>query len=175
MRVCQPPGSGAISRQPCMPKKPLPADVKVLIGMAAVLAIPFALTLNTVTRPRSLVTDLAANPTPLGYTWSLALFIVPALVLAAWVSFRKPNPVQKKAFWITTALLSSTGILLDVFFSLSFFTFVNRDATIGIMFWGYSFSEGWQKVLPINQRLPSNPSIRQEGGACRSRLRLEGC
>ena len=134
-----------------MQNKPLPGDFKVLVGMVLVLTIPFALTLMTVTQPRPLVTDLASSPTPHGYTWSLSLFIIPVAVLAAWVALRKPNPIQKRAFWITAALVSVCGILLDVFFGLSFFTFVNRDATLGVSFWGYSFHSGWQKVIPIEE------------------------
>src|ERR1039457_1190446 len=134
-----------------MKKQPMPEDFKVLIWMIVVLVIPFALTLMTIQQPRSLVTELAANPTPRGYTWSLSLFIVPVLVLASWVSLRKQNPIQKKAFWISAALIAGAGILLDVFFGLTFFTFVNRDATLGITFWGWSFAQGWQKVIPIEE------------------------
>lgn len=129
----------------------MPPDFKVLVAMVVVLVIPFALTLRTVIEPRALVTDLAANPTPRGYTWSLTLFIVPVLVLASWVLLRKQNPVQKRAFWITAVLLASAGIALDVFFGLSFFTFVNRDATLGFTFWGWSFLGGWQKIIPIEE------------------------
>jgi hypothetical protein len=129
----------------------MPTDFKVLVAMAVVLVIPFALTLRTVIAPRPLVTDLASNPTPRGYTWSLTLFIVPVLVLASWVSMRKQNQIQKKSFWITAVLLACAGIALDVFFGLSFFTFVNHDATLGFTFWGWSFSDGWQKVIPVEE------------------------
>ena len=129
----------------------LHSDFKVLLGMGAVLAIPFALTLMTVKAPRPLVTELAANPTPRGYTWSLTLFIVPVAVLATWVSLRQHSSVQKRAFWLTAVLLSIAGNLLDVCFGLSFFTFVNREATVGATFWGYSFVHGWQKVIPIEE------------------------
>ena len=134
-----------------MKKRSLPTDFTVLVWIAVVLVIPFALTLNTISQPRPIVADLAANPTHHGYTWSLSLFIIPVLVLAVWVSFRKQNPVQKKAFWITAVLLASGGVFLDVFFGLTFFTFINRDATLGINFWGWSFSDGWQKVIPIEE------------------------
>lgn len=133
------------------PKHPAPADFKVLIGMLLVLVIPFTLTLMTVSQPRPLVTDLAANPTPRGYTWSLSLFLAPVLALASWVSLRKQNPIQKKAFWITAILLAFGGIALDVFFGLSFFTFANREATLGFTFWGWSFSDGWQKAIPVEE------------------------
>ena len=134
-----------------MKKPPMPADFKVLCWMVVVLVIPFALTLMTIQTTRPLVVDLVANPTPRGYTWSLSLFIIPVLVLASWVSFRKHDRLQKKAFWITAVLLASGGVFLDVFFGLSFFTFVNREATLGLTFWGWSFSHGWQKVLPVEE------------------------
>jgi hypothetical protein len=134
-----------------MQKKPLPTDFKVLVAIAAVLTIPFALTLKTVTQPRPPVTDLVSNPTPYGYTWSLSLFLVPVLVLAVWVSARKQNLIQKKAFWIAAGLLTGAGVALDVFFGLSFFTFVNGKATLGLTFWGWSFEHGWQKVIPVEE------------------------
>jgi hypothetical protein len=90
--------------------------------MMAVIAAPFALTLMTVTRPRTPL-DLAENPTPLGYTWSLSLFILPTLVLASWLGRRPESRVQNLSFWITAGFVAVSGILLDVFFALSFFTF----------------------------------------------------
>jgi hypothetical protein len=134
-----------------MQNKPSLTDFRVLLGMLAVLAVPFALTLMTIKEPRPLVADLALNPTPHGYTWSLSLFIIPVLVLAGWVSLRKHNPIQKKAFWLSAVAVTAGGIALDVFFGLTFFTFVNREATLGITFWGYSFAHGWQKVIPIEE------------------------
>jgi hypothetical protein len=134
-----------------MARIPLRSEFKVLLGMAAVLLVPFALTLLTVKEPRPIVSDLAGNPTPYGYTWSLTLFVIPVAVLATWVTARKHSAVQKRAFWLTAALLSGAGILLDVCFGLNFFTFVNRQATLGITFWGYRFGEGWQKAIPIEE------------------------
>jgi len=134
-----------------MPKKLLSKDSAVLIGMAAVLTIPFVLTLMTIAQPRPLVLNLKANPTPHGYTWSLSLFIVPAVVLACWLAQRWESRVQNRAFWITALIVSGCGILLDVFFGLSFFKFQNREAVLGICFYGYSFTEGWQKTIPIEE------------------------
>lgn len=134
-----------------MKKRPFHPDFWVLLGMSLLLAIPFAITLKTVKAPRALVTDLAANPTPHGYTWSLSLFIVPTLILALWVSLRRHSPIQKKAFWLTAILLALAGILLDICFGLSFFTFVNKQAVLGLHFWGYSFTDGWHKTLPVEE------------------------
>lgn len=134
-----------------MPKKPLPTDFKVLVAMVAVLATSFALTLRTVTQPHPPIADLAANPTPHGYTWSLSLFVLPVAVLAGWIWRRRQNPIQERAFWITAVLIATTGVALDVFFGLTFFTFPNRGATLGVTFWGYSFTYGWQRTIPIEE------------------------
>lgn len=119
--------------------------------MIVVLTIPFALTLRTIKEQRPLVTELNANPTPHGYTWSLTLFIVPVLVLAVWQSLLKENPIQKQAFWTTAALLAGCGVLLDVFFGLTFFKFDYPQATLGINFWGFSPTGGLQNKLPIEE------------------------
>src|ERR1017187_9533588 len=134
-----------------MPKKRLSNDYKVLIAMAAVLVTPFALTLLTIAQPRPLVGDLQANPSPHGYTWSLTLFLIPVAVLAIWLARRRDSGIQNRAFWLTTLLVSGSGILLDVFFGLSFFTFPNRGAVLGICFPGYSFADGWHKIIPVEE------------------------
>jgi hypothetical protein len=134
-----------------MPKKRLSNDYLVLIGMAAAFTTPFILTLMTVAQPRALVGDLQANPTHHGYTWSLSLFIVPVVVLACWLVRRRESRIQNRAFWITTLVVSTGGIALDMFFGLSFFTFPNQDAVLGIHFYGYSFVDGWHKTIPIEE------------------------
>jgi hypothetical protein len=105
----------------------------------------------TIAQPRVLVEDFKANPTHHGYTWSLSLFIVPVVVLAGWLAGRWENRIQNRAFWITALLVSTAGILLDVFFGLTFFTFPNQDAVLGICFYGYSFTAGWEKIIPIEE------------------------
>ena len=134
-----------------MKAKHLTLDFKVLVGMIVVLAIPFALTLMTIKEQRPLVTDLNVNPTPYGYTWSLTLFLVPGLVLGVWQWLRRENPIQKRAFWITAALLAGAGVVLDVCFGLRFFTFDNPQATLGKTFWGFSPTGGLKQDLPIEE------------------------
>jgi hypothetical protein len=134
-----------------MPKKKISKDALVLIGMAAVLILPFALTLWTIAQPRPLVGNLQANPSPRGYTWSLSLFVVPVVVLAIWLGRRPQNRLQNRAFWITTLIVAGSGTMLDMFFGLSFFTFPNREAVLGLCFYGYSFAHGWQKTIPIEE------------------------
>lgn len=133
-----------------MNKKCLPLDAKVLLAMTIVLTLPFILTLMTVSQPRA-VLDITANPTPLGYTWSLSLFIVPVIVLACWLGRRRENRVPNRAFWITTFIISASGICLDVFFGASFFTFPNRGAVVGRCFPAYSPANGWHNRIPIEE------------------------
>jgi hypothetical protein len=83
--------------------------------------------------------------------WSLSLFVVPVVVLAGWLAGRWESRIQNRAFWVTTLIVSTGGILLDVFFGLSFFTFPNQDAVLGIHFYGYSFIDGWKDVIPIEE------------------------
>jgi hypothetical protein len=106
-------------------------DAWIVVGMAAVLVLPASLTLLTVEQPRPGV-DPALNPTPLGYTWSLLLFVVPMVVIGWWF-FRHPGyTLQKRAFWLTVGILSPLGILLDLLFGRKFFTFLNREATLQV-------------------------------------------
>ena len=51
------------------------------------------------------------NPTPLGYTWSLLLFVIPIGVLAWWFACRPDLQFPRKAFWRTIAVLAPLGIL----------------------------------------------------------------
>ncbi len=126
-------------------------DVLVLFGMTLVLVIPFALTLMTISQPRAHL-DLQANPSHHGYTWSLSLFIIPAAVLGAWLWRRPESSIQFWSFWITVAAIAGAGILMDKFFAGTFFSFPNSDATLGIHFYGYSFSSGkWSKDIPIEE------------------------
>lgn len=134
-----------------MKTKQTTTDFKVLVAMILVLTFPFILTLMTIREPRPLVSDLNADPTPLGYTWSLSLFIVPVLVLSVWQARHKENPIQQKAFWITAVLLAGAGVFLDVFFGLYFFTFENARATLGLNFWGFSPPGGLRRGLPIEE------------------------
>ncbi len=99
-----------LTRKNGIPMKRLHTDVKVLLGMAAVLTLPFTLTLLTISQPRAPL-DPQTNPTPHGYTWSLSLFIIPVLVLAVWLGRRRESRAQNHAFWLTAALVSGCEAL----------------------------------------------------------------
>ena len=109
------------------PKEPF----QVVFLIAALLIVPAALTLRTVEHPVAL-TATSANPTPLGYTISLLLFLVPARRAGRWFFRRSDLTLQRKAFWRTIAILAPLGFVLDLLFGNAFFTFPNARATLGI-------------------------------------------
>ncbi len=96
-----------------------------------VLLLPIALTLSTVEIAGTLVIP-SDNPTPLGYTWSLSLFLFPLFVLWIWVHRHGLQPFQIKAYYLTVAILAPIGILLDLLLGNTFFTFNNPNAVSGI-------------------------------------------
>src|SRR5437899_6160842 len=94
----------------------------VVFAIAAALVVPAAIALRTVIHP-VILQATSDNPTPLGYTWSLLLFIVPIAALGWWFSFRPDLQVPRKAFWRTIAVLTPHGFLLDLLFVNTFFRF----------------------------------------------------
>jgi hypothetical protein len=103
----------------------------VVLAMIAMVVVPAALTLRTVRAPRPAV-DPSTDPTPLGYTWSLLLYVVPLVVLAVWFLRHPRYTFQRRAFWITVAVLVPLGIALDLLFGTTLFVFPNRGAVLGI-------------------------------------------
>jgi Lycopene cyclase len=106
-------------------------DAQVVAGVILTMAIPAILTLRAVRVPQDVV-PVADNPTPLGYTRSLSLFVVPAAMLAWWFLRHPDYRFQRKAFGYTLAGLIPVGFLLDILFGHAFFTFENRAATVGV-------------------------------------------
>src|SRR3989440_6524409 len=102
----------------------------VIFAIAAALIAPAAIALRTVVHP-GILQATSDNPTPLGYTWSLALFIIPIGVLAWWFDCRPDLKFPRKAFWRTIAVLAPLGFALDLLFGNAFFIFANKAATLG--------------------------------------------
>jgi len=105
----------------------------VVFYLICILAIPVALTLNAVETPATVVQN-TDNPTPLGYTISLSLFLFPMVVLFIWMLQLNKPAFQKKAFLYTISLLAPVGVMLDVLFGNLFFVFENQNAVLGIYF-----------------------------------------
>jgi hypothetical protein len=102
----------------------------VVFAIVAALVIPAAIALRTVVHP-DILEPTSDNPTPLGYTWSLGLFIVPVGALAWWFACRPDLNFPRKAFWRTIAVLTPLGFVLDLLFGNAFFIFPNKAATLG--------------------------------------------
>src|SRR5437867_9265393 len=102
----------------------------VVFAIAASLIVPGAIALRTIVHP-AILQATSDNPTPLGYTWSLALFIIPIVVLAWWFGCRPDLKFPRKAFWRTIAVLAPLCFALDLLFGNAFFIFANKAATLG--------------------------------------------
>ncbi len=112
------------------------------------LLIPAVITLATV-RPSA---SAGAADTALGYTWSLSLWIVPALAAGTALALRRRDRLPLGPFTRTVALLFSLGMLLDIAFGNLFFTFKNHAAMLGVFFWGYEFESGaFHQNVPIEE------------------------
>jgi len=103
----------------------------IVAVMLAMVVVPATLALLTVRSPLTLQMT-SSNPTPLGYTWSLLLFIVPILVIAVGFLPRKEATFPRKAFWWTIGILVPLGFATDFFFASRFFIFPNAAATLQI-------------------------------------------
>ena len=118
-------------RQPRTHGYPRPTvAASIVIGMIAMVVIPAAVTLHSVSSPAQLV--VGPNPSPHGYTWSLLLFIVPIVTIACWFLPSEGLEIPQRAFWRTIGILAPIGCLLDVVCAQWFFEFPNPQATLGI-------------------------------------------
>jgi hypothetical protein len=104
---------------------------QVVFVIVALLVVPATITLRSVDVPGTLVVS-SENPTPLGYTLSLLLFILPLICLVWWF-LRHPNlQFPRTSFWRTIGILVPCGFLLDLLFGPLFFSFENTGAVLGV-------------------------------------------
>jgi hypothetical protein len=103
----------------------------VVFAIAAALLVPATIALRSVVHPAVLQSG-SDNPTPLGYTRSLLLFVVPIIALATWFASRPDLKFPRKAFWRTITVLAPLGFVLDLLFGNNFFVFPNQHAILGI-------------------------------------------
>jgi hypothetical protein len=119
-------------REPNPSHSPAPElGAGVVLAMLATVVVPAIIALNTIRIPAKLQLT-HPNPTPYGYTWSLALFSVPILVIAVWFQKHERPEFARRAFWRTIGMLVLLGFGLDFFFGNRFFSFPNAGATLGI-------------------------------------------
>lgn len=116
----------------------------IVIAMVAMIAIPAAITLQTVRIPGPPI-PVNQSSTPYGYTVSLLLFIVPIVVIAVWFLPSEGLHIPQRAFWWTIAILVPLGFALDLVFAQWFFDYPNAGATLGI----HAFAFG--KPVPVEE------------------------
>lgn len=104
---------------------------RVLFQLTAVVLAAGAIALLHVDEPVT-PPPFADDPTPLGYTWSLALFVLPLAYLVVWLLLRPEIRIQRKAVGVTLAILIPLGVVLDLLFAHTFFTFENAGAVSGL-------------------------------------------
>lgn len=121
--------------------------------LVIVVVAPFLISLISIEETRPLVdieTEAGRPSSPYGYTWSLAIFLVPCLLIGRLVHLYDKDGLDKKAFWWTAGILIPVWCLLDIFLGLTFFRFPNTHA--------YSFNvpgwhpeHGWVFGIPIEE------------------------
>ncbi|MBI2188340.1 MAG: hypothetical protein HYU37_14660 [Acidobacteria bacterium] len=95
---------------------------------------------------------LSGDHSPLGYTMSLALFVIPAHFVGLWfVRRRRLHPHHWRAYWITAAIVVPMWCLVDILLGNVFFRFPNPGATLGVFVPGYAPGRGWPRTIPIEE------------------------
>src|SRR5271166_5170007 len=88
----------------------------IVIAMLAMIVIPATVALRAVAHPAPPI-PVNQNSTPHGYTFSLLLFIVPAVAIAGWLLPNEGLHLPKRAFYRTLAILVPLGFALDFIFA----------------------------------------------------------
>ncbi|MBI2188341.1 MAG: hypothetical protein HYU37_14665 [Acidobacteria bacterium] len=95
---------------------------------------------------------LSGNYSPLGYTISLAIFVIPCFTLGSWfIRQRHLHTHHWRAFWITAAIVVPMWCLVDILLGNTFFRFPNPGATLGVFAPGYAPGRGWPRTIPIEE------------------------
>jgi len=123
----------------------------VLFWVLGLLWLAAAIALTSVRHPGQL--QIASpNPSPHGYTWSLAFFALPVAALTGWLHWRPQPERSRRAFRWTLCLLIPLGFALDVLFGVLFFQFPCQKCTLGIYLPGLTWpSLTFAPVLPLEE------------------------
>ena len=70
-------------------------DLKVFLGILAAVSIPAGITLSTIDTARRVISPVE-HSSPLGYTWSLLLFLVPVAAIVIWLfKYQEEKMIRK--------------------------------------------------------------------------------
>ncbi len=105
--------------------------IQAFLTILLLIIVAATIALRTV-RDSGRLEFTSSDPTPLGYTWSLVLFILPLLGIAGWFLRHPDYTFQRRAFWTTILVLVPLGAGLDLLFGNQFFVFPNEAAVLGI-------------------------------------------
>jgi hypothetical protein len=108
-------------------------SIGLIVMMVLLIAVPMAITLNTVKLPVKPIILTGDGTSPHGYTVSLLLWITPIVAMLAWLIPSSKLKMPRMAFIVTMAIMFPMGLSLDFFFASKFFLFKNLAATMGIM------------------------------------------
>jgi hypothetical protein len=125
-------------------------DGRLLIAVLVLMFIAAGLALSAVQHPRPPV-EHRIQPSPFGYSWSTALFVLPGIALCVWLLRHPLLRLQRKAFLIGSAMIIPIWCGLDIVLGRTFFVFPNAGATLGINAWGWKPGEGWATAIPIEE------------------------
>lgn len=118
-------------------------DLLALAALMATLAVAEAFAVIRIGVSQQPI-DPTLNPSPLGYTFSLALFALPCVVFGVWVWRSRRTAEQRHACFLTLIPLIALGFALDLLFGRTFLRFPNLQATVGILVPGYDLRTGWR-------------------------------
>lgn len=125
-----------------------------LLVMFAIVVAAAAITMASFDRPPAhLYPAPDGQPvTPLGYTYSLVLFLFPVAAMAVWFfRHRERFRPHAAAFVLTARVIVPLWILLDILLAHSFFRFPNEAAHLQWLLPGYHPETGWGMNIPIEE------------------------
>lgn len=125
---------------------------RVILFMAAILALGVIVSIHTIEFRPAPAYEQHPDPSPLGYTYSLALFAFPFAALLAWTVKRRLLR-HLRAARLTVGLLLPLWSLLDIVLGNTFFRFPVRSATLGLDIWGYVPGRGFERSIPVEEFL----------------------
>ena len=123
---------------------------RMFLTLLLLILVPVGITLLTVEHPNNSV-PTSPDPTPLGYTWSLLIFVVPVLVLSWHFLTDWSGTLDKRAFFVAVGAFAVSGCLLDLTLGNLFFSFPNKGAVLGFYLPGWEFGVGWVRSLPVEE------------------------